>query len=278
MRKKTALFLLSTLVLAVTGRLAQAQIPPEDVADRAKWEEFLRTAKVVAEEQLTGSGAVTNPWVLTLEKDGVTRRALWKNVSGRPKGFIDSWKCEIAAYEMDKLLGLNMIPPTVEARFREEPGSCMLWESPMTSLFDKTERKEAAPPGLKTVKWNMCVYLQRAFDNLIANEDRHLRNVLITNDWKMILIDHSRSFRSSKKFTKDLIYTERHREGPKLMSMLPRAFVENIKALSFERIKGAVGEYLTDDEINAILIRQGLILKEIDRLIKLNGEAQVLYD
>ena len=277
MGKKAALLLLS-LLLAGAGRPAHAQIPPADVADRAKWEEFLRTAKVVAEEQLTGSGAVTNPWVLTLEKDGVTRRALWKNVSGRPKGFIDSWKCEIAAYEMDKLLGLNMIPPTVEARFRDEPGSCMLWESPMTSLFDKTERKEAAPPGLKTVKWNMCVYLQRAFDNLIANEDRHLRNVLITKDWKMILIDHSRSFRSSKKFTKDLIYTERHREGPKLMSMLPRAFVENIKALSFERIKGAVGEYLTDDEINAILIRQGLILKEIDRLIKLNGEPQVLYD
>jgi len=75
-----------------------------------------------------------------------------------------------------------------------------------------------------------------------------------------------------------LIYTERHREGPKLMSLLPRAFVENIKSLTFEKIKGAVGEYLTNDEINAVLIRQGLVLKEIERLIKLNGEAEVLYD
>jgi len=278
MGKKTALFLLSLLLLGGVGRLAQAQIPPEDVADRAKWEEFLRTAKVIGEEQRTGSGSVTNPWVLTMDKDGVTRRALWKNVLGRPKGFIDSWKYEIAAYEMDKLLGLNMVPPTVEIRFREERGSCQLWEDSMMNLLEKTERKVATPLGLKTVKWNKCIYLQRAFDNLIANEDRHQQNVLITKDWGMILIDHSRSFRSSGKFTKDLIYTEKHREGPKLMSLLPRAFVENVKTLTFEVIKGAVGEYLTDEEINAVLIRKDLVLKEIDRLIKLNGEAEVLYD
>jgi len=278
MGRKTALFLLSSLLLAGAGRLAFAQIPAEDIADRAKWEEFLKTANVIAEVQKTGSGAVTNPWELTLEKDGVSRKALWKDVSGRPKGFIDNWYYEIAAYEMDKLLGLNMVAPTVERRYRENRGSCQLWESSMMDLLQKTEKNVATPPGLKTIRWNRCVYLQRAFDNLIANEDRHQQNILITEDWGMILIDHSRSFRSSGKFTKDLIYTERHREGPKLMSSLPRAFVENVKALTFEKIKGAVGEYLTEDEIKAVLIRQGLILKEIDRLIKLNGEAEVLYD
>ncbi len=278
MGRKMALFLLSSLLLAGAGRLAFAQIPAEDIADRAKWEEFLKTANVIAEVQKTGSGAVTNPWELSLEKDGVSRKALWKDVSGRPKGFIDNWYYEIAAYEMDKLLGLNMVAPTVERRFRENRGSCQLWESSMMDLLQKTERKVVTPPGLKTLRWNRCVYLQRAFDNLIANEDRHQQNILITEDWGMILIDHSRSFRSSGKFTKDLIYTERHREGPKLMSSLPRAFVENVKALTFEKIKGAVGEYLTEDEIKAVLIRQGLILKEIDRLIKLNGEAEVLYD
>ena len=93
----------------------------------------------------------------------------------------------------------------------------------------------------------------------------------------MILIDHSRSFRSSKKFTKELIYTEKHREGPKLMSELPRAFVEKIKALTFDGIKSVVGEYLKDDEINAVLARRDLILAEIDRLVQKNGEDQVLY-
>jgi len=119
--------------------------------------------------------------------------------------------------------------------------------------------------------------LQRGFDNLIANEDRHAGNVLLTKDWRIILIDHSRSFRSAKKFTKELIYTERHKEGPKIMRELPRAFVEKIKALNYELIKDIVGDYLTESEIKAVLIRKELILKEIDKLIKKNGEDKVLY-
>jgi len=87
-----------------------AQFTPEEVAERPKWEEFLLNANVVAEKQIT-SDAVTNPWRITLELDGVTNDALWKNVEGRPKGYIEGWKYEIAAYLLDKYLGLNMIPP-----------------------------------------------------------------------------------------------------------------------------------------------------------------------
>jgi len=276
MRKKTALSCLAIFFLGTVGR-APAQITLEEVAARPTWEQFIKTAKIIGQEQMGGSAAVTNPWRLKLEKEGVSHDALWKNVEGRPKGFVDSWKYEIAAYEMDKLLGLNMIPPTVEIRFQENRGSCQLWEDTEMSLLQKNEKKIPTPGGLKTVNWNKATYLQRAFDNLIANEDRHANNILITKDWRMLLIDHSRSFRSSGKFTKDLIYTEKHREGPKLMSLLPRAFVEKIKGLTFEQIKGVVGEYLTDAEINAVLTRKELVLKEIDRLIKLNGENNVLY-
>ena len=77
-------------------------------------------------------------------------------------------------------------------------------------------------PGNLVRQFNRSVYLQRAFDNLIANEDRHLGNILITEDWRMILIDHSRSFRFSKKHRTRLIFTEKHREGPKPMKRLPR--------------------------------------------------------
>ena len=61
------------------------------------------------------------------------------------------------------------------------------------------------------------------------------------------------------------------------MRELPRAFVEKLKALNFEVIKNVVGEYLTDDEINAILARRDLMLQEIDKLIKEFGEENVLY-
>jgi hypothetical protein len=61
------------------------------------------------------------------------------------------------------------------------------------------------------------------------------------------------------------------------MNELPRAFVEKIKVLTFEGIKSVVREYLTDEEINAVLVRRDLILAEIERLVQKNGEDKVLY-
>ena len=273
MKKRLFIFL---FFLVVFSFQLFAQFTPEELAERAKWEEFLKTANIIKEEQMSGREAVTSPWKLTLEKDGVTRNALWKNPEGMQKGYIEGWRYEIAAYLFDKYLELNMVPPTVERRFRGDRGSCQVWVDYEMSLKQKAE-KNIKTPSIKIFNWNRATYLHRAFDNLIANEDRHQNNILITKDWRMILIDHSRSFRSSKKFTKELIFTEKHKEGPKLMSELPRAFVEKIKALNFELMKNIVGEYLKDDEINAVLARKELILQAIDKLIKEKGEENVLY-
>jgi hypothetical protein len=93
----------------------------------------------------------------------------------------------------------------------------------------------------------------------------------------MILIDHSRAFRTSKKFTKRLIFDAKHPDGPKLMKRLPREFIEKIKALDADGIEQIVGDYLTEGEIEAVLLRRDLILAEVDRLIAENGEPATLY-
>ena len=61
------------------------------------------------------------------------------------------------------------------------------------------------------------------------------------------------------------------------MKELPRAFVEKLTSLNFELIKDIVGEYLTDKEIDAVLLRRDLILEVIDERIKKFGEDKVLY-
>lgn len=252
------------------------QFLADELAQREKWEDFLRTAEDVGSQQLTGPEAVTSPWVLTLKKGDVTHRGLWKNAQGRLGGFWEGWNYEIAAYLLDKHLGLGLVPPTVERRFREERGSCQYWVDDCMSLRDREAKKIKMPPA-KVFGWNRATYLQRFWDNLIANEDRHMNQILITPDWRMVLIDHSRTFRTSGKFIKSLLYTANHPEGPKLMSELPRALVDKLKALDFAVIRSVVGDYLTDEEINAVLIRRGLMLKEIDRIVKANGEAKVFY-
>lgn len=276
--KKRFIVTFSFLVVLAFSFQAIAQFTKEEITKRDKWEEYLSTAKIIDGEQPWSSReAVTNPWRLNLEKDGKKAQAIWKNPQGRLKGYYESWKWEIAAYRLDKYLGLKMVPPTVERRFREERGSCQKIVDYWISLKEKYDKKIDLPK-IKIYYWNRALYLQRAFDNLIANEDRHQNQYLITEDWHMILIDHSRSFRTSRKFTKKLIYTEKYKEGPRLMKMLPRAFVEKLKSLNFQVIKDIVEDYLTEKEINAVLTRRDLIIDWINKRIKKLGEKEVLYD
>jgi hypothetical protein len=275
--KNTFSVFLITAFLLIFSLQTFAQFTEEDVAEREKWEEFLQTAEVVSSEQpFSDREAVTNPWVLTLEKDGITKKAIWKNCEGRLRGYEENWRWEIAAYRLDKYLGINMVPTTVEKRFRGDRGSCQLWIDAMMSLKDKYE-KEIKTPSYKVFPWNRALYIQRLLDNLIANEDRHQNQFLITEDWRMILIDHSRSFRTSKKFTKNLIYDEKYKEGPRLMKEIPRELYDKLKNLNQEAIKELVGEYLTEDEIEAVLLRRDLIIDWLDKQIKKEGEDKVLY-
>ncbi len=276
MKKRSLIFILLIIALGF-GLQSIAQFTSEEVVEREKWEDFLQNAEVVEQNQMVSREAVTSPWVLTLEKDGVRKKALWKNPEGLMKGFLENWKWEIAAYRLDKYLGLIMVPPTVERRFRGDRGSCQLWVDAKMSLKEKME-KNIDTPSYKVFPWNRALFLQRAFDNLIANQDRHQNQYLITEDWRMILIDHSRTFRTSKKFTSKLIYSEKGKESKYLMKELPRAFYEKLKALNQEIIAEVVGEYLTEKEAEAVLMRKDLMIQWIEDRIKQFGEDKVLYD
>lgn len=273
-RAKVGLALVSLLLAG--GSALHAQFTAEQVAEDAEICRFLEQAEVKDSEQMPQSEGVTEPYKLTLVHDGTERLALWKNPRGRVGGFLEGWQYEIAAYRLDRYLGLNMVPPTVERRYEGARGSCQVWVDFWLNMRDKAAQK-VDPPGDKVRDFNRAVYLQRAFDNLIANEDRHLGNILITEDWRMILIDHSRSFRSTGRHKKRLIFSAKHPEGPKIMRKLPRAFVEKIESLDAAKVQEVVGEYLTEKEVEALLARKELILAEVDRLIQKNGEAAVLY-
>lgn len=254
-----------------------AQFKPEEVADYAKLEDFLQTAKIIDQRQMSQSEGVTRPYVLTLEKDGVTQRAVWKGLSGLQKGYEESWKTEIAAYRLSKYLGLDMVPPTVEKEREGDKGACQIFVKYWKNFEDILKEKLQAK-GIQYMYFIRKLCLQRAFDNLITNIDRHQRNYLITEDWRMILIDHSRTFMTDKKYNQKLIYDENNKENKNfIMDQLPRAFVEKLRALDAASIKAAVGEYLTDKEIDGTLKRRDLMIAWIDKHIKDKGEEYVLY-
>jgi hypothetical protein len=171
-----------------------------------------------------------------------------------------------------------MVPVTVERRYQGNRGSLQLWtESKMSYNTMLTDKSIKPPGGLPRVLWDRAIQLQRAFDNFIANEDRHAHNILITEDWRMILIDHSRSFRTSPKFTDRLIYHAKRREGDWSVKSLARDFWENLKRVDYDLLKKAVEGYLTDAEIKACLVRRDLQVADVEAKIKALGEVQVLY-
>jgi hypothetical protein len=278
MSMKKAVFVVLVLVLFGAGSGLLAQFTAAEQADYDKWEAFLKTAKVVDQKQITGPLAVTNPWVLTLEKDGVQHKAVWKDIFGeRVGGFKETWKGEIAAYRLSRALGLNMVPPTVEREFQGNRGSCQIWVDAWNNL-EAVMKKKLNPPGIKAMYFARALCLQRAFDNLIYNVDRHQRNYLIMEDWRMILIDDSRTFSTSKKAKTVLFYDEKYREGPTfIMATLPRTFFDALKGLTAESVRTIVGEYLTDDEIAATMARHDLIIAWLAKRIAELGEDRVLY-
>jgi hypothetical protein len=261
--------------------LAGGQFAPQEIAQREQWEEFLRTAEIVKSEPV-GQG-VTKPWKLNLKKGDIETKAAWKNVDkSLAGGGTDSWRHEIAAYRIDKLIGLNLVPPAVEREFRGKKGDASLWADTQYNLLEVVEKQIAVPVSTSKYLDDMG-FIYRLWCCLIANDDPTQENIRYTKDWRMILIDHSRAFRSDKKYTTRLVFgingIKRYQADgkPFLILRVPRVLVEKIEALDVAGIKQAVGPYLTDPEIESLVARKKLIHDEIAEMIKQYGEDKVLY-
>ncbi len=231
-------------------------------------EEALRTARIVDSKSI-GTG-ITNPVKLYLKTQTKEFKAVFKSVNERKFGitstqkgnevdFKDSYLFEIAAYELDKLLGLNMVPPTVERSFNGKKGSVQLWvENCMTEKDRKLKKMD--PPDLAI--WNTQIFQVRLFDNLLYNIDRNLGNLLIDDEWKVYMIDHSRSFKNLSLV-----------KSPGDLSMFSKATMEALEKLSEQQIRICCGRYLTGPEINSLVKRRELIIAHFQSLLAEKGSS-----
>lgn len=263
------------LLLATAGASgADAEEPGRPVLAGEETEEFLRTAEVVRRRAL-GDG-ITHPDQLTLS-DGVrTARAIWKTIDelkpgvthlerGRVLvGFADSWKHEVAAYELDKLLGTGLAPPTVERKIGRTTGSLQLWVGGSMTEADR-KAKAIAPPDLQP--WNDEMHTLRLLHQLTDNTDyRNIRNVLVDPTFRIYAIDSSRAF---------TIYGELR--SPDGLERFSRAVLEALAALDRPTLEERLGRWLSGPRIEALLERRDRILALASRLARERGEENVLY-
>jgi hypothetical protein len=227
------------------------------IGRHAELEEFLRTAHIERLEDL-GVG-VTGSKRAFFRPGGLAESAAVKVLPPRWRGdFFESYKSEIAAYELDRILGLDMVPVTVERRIDGEPGSVQLWSKGrvLANLESQAPRHPA--------EWSRQVRRHRVFDALIANIDRNAQNIIVDDDWNIILIDHSRAFAvDTMPFEKEI-------------TRIDRELFAAIKGLDERALRERLLPWLFNESaLRSLLGRRDKIVARLERLAEERGEAVV---
>jgi hypothetical protein len=223
-----------------------------------EYEEYLRTAPIDRLEDV-GQG-VTKPKKAFFRPGGMAASALVKPLAPkRRQGYWESYKSEVAAYELDRLLGLDMVPVTVERRIAGDRASVQLWLTGCRLLKDVATKTPSRP-----LEWARQVCRHRVFDALIANIDRNAGNILVDEDWNLILIDHSRAFA-----TDDMPFMDN-------IDRCDRGLFERLKALDEETLMTRLKPWLfSKGSVRALLSRRDKIVEKLEGLAKERGEIAV---
>ncbi|HTZ32173.1 MAG TPA: hypothetical protein VMH31_06930 [Methylomirabilota bacterium] len=235
--------------------------------------QFLLTAKIVRAKE--SDKGVTHPSRLTLTDGTITHDASFQSVDMHKSSmtlasgttvinFVDSYKFNIAAYNLSELVGMdNMLPVYVERLWQGKLGSLSWWLPVKMDEQDRVARK-IEPPDPDA--WNRQMYKVRVFDELIYDTDANLTNVLIGPEWQIWRIDFTRAFRPEKNLhaSNDLVQCDRQLFG-------------KLKALKAEDVAASTKGYLTKEQVQAVMARRDKIVERFNQLVKEKGESAVLY-
>jgi hypothetical protein len=264
--------LLGAPILLAPGARAAATTESVRRLTREEQEQFLRTAKILKLKPL--SEGITNSQRATLS-DGVLthdahvqsiddHKSVYTTAAGTYLNFADSYKHNIAAYQLDKLLNIGMIPASIERKVGSTTSSVTWWVDDVLMTEKQRFLKKIAPPN--GGPWNRQIYCVRAFDELIYNFDRNLGNLVITKDWRIWMIDHTRSF---------LPYREPKNE--KRLLQCDRHLLEAMRRLTRDATAKALQPHLDMLRIEAMLSRRDKIVEYFEKEIAKRGEEDVLF-
>lgn len=251
--------LLVAAVLAQVPTQASARRPAIPALTDARMEDFLLHAKV-GKTRTLGKG-VTLALRATLSDGALThdaqvqqvdeKRVQFETGRGVEFNFRDSWTYNVAAYRLDRLIGLNMVPVSVARRYGNERAAFTWWVDDV--MMDEGQRLKQHRDAPDTSRWNQQMQLVRLFDQLIANTDRNLGNLLVTSDWRIWPIDHTRAFRLN-----------RQPKSPGNITRCDRQVLERLKRLDKPALRKVLGDLLSGDEIDALLARREAIVKQLE--------------
>jgi hypothetical protein len=215
----------------------------------AEYEEFLRTAVI---DRTTETGRVY------FKPGGLAASAALKRHSDKSKN-----AREIAGYRLDRVLNLDMVPPTVEVRYDGEMAALQLWVLNTRMLEQLNEQNVRAPDP---VKWNYQLHRAYVFENVVANLDEKEGSPIVDAQWDLIVLDHSLAFTDT--------LAQPYEIGKKL-NQIDRPFFDRIKALDKATVKRALGDLVDAGALDALFARRDNIIQAFEKLAAQRGANQV---
>jgi hypothetical protein len=169
----------------------------------------------------------------------------------------DRYVYDVAAYKLDRMLNWQMVPTAVVTEVEGDEGALSDW---VGNSINERDRLEQEIPFSGFCKQGEQYRLRIVFDILIHNDDRNLTNILWTkNSFMMQFIDHSLAFRSTEK---------RPKQYSKVILEVSDLLRSRLESLDSESLTRELSAYLHPRQIEAILARRDLILKQAESTSK----------
>ncbi len=236
----------SVIYARVPGERAVPEPEARRVGDRPggltddQLEQFLREAEVVANEASPLERAGTR--LLTLRRGELSVRALFITAPAPGR-----WQHEVAAYRLDRLLGIDMVPVTVDRTIAGKAGALQFWIENAPSAAD-VERERV--PLARWCSLESQYGLMRAFDALAGNVHRRSQNVVLgRGDGLARLVDFAAAFTTTRQLDARVA-------RPPVGAELER----RLRALDATKLAAALSPWLSGAQQKSILARRNALL------------------
>lgn len=279
---------------------AQRNLNPQSVASGEHDERHGTILRMLSTGTVTDAVKSTNgfghvSYVVTLQ-DPQTRQKCKALFKPTLEGDGDGWHrvpIEAAAYHLNRLLGMDHVPPAayrsscdVDWQFFEEGGTFIYFCPSAKELKQVPMAEWGCRPEL-------LLSDTRILDVLIQNSDRHAGHFLWADHWSKgsykggqvkeanwrgrkypVLIDQAAGFRPDAFVCLD--HNNAFLTGP-TRTISAKTYMR-LRFLDRSMASSALGDFITEEELSALLDRKDAILRYFDRLVEKKGYAKVVLE
>lgn len=277
----------TTLAASREQSTPTAALAPEHLSRHAAITDILEHGEIIKVLDI-GRSQFNHPRFTVIVQDPKTGRRIKALFKPRVYNDAEGWHCtkyEVAAYHLNLLLGLDMVPPAVyrktstvipcpEGEMSFEEGALMYWSESTKELRQVSESEWG-------ISKEALLSNTRILDVLLHNSDRHHGHFLHGRHWvnghwegrrwvgdlSPVLIDHAASFRRGAYVCLD--HENCFCTGP-VRSVEARTFLR-LRYLDGAVYASKVVETVAGADIREMLYRQREVLRYFDRLVMERG-------